>query len=112
MDDDIDDRHPSIGLVPPGRPTTLVPDAGAAAVASAHAPFVYFDAATVSGVNSGGVAHITLEAMRHLDVGGVPLKDFVTVGHLRCDLNALRTLKRAVEQIEALVRPGPAASRN
>lgn len=103
--------RPQLELVPPGQPTKLVADAGAAAVASACAPWVYFDAVTVSGV-SGGVAFLTVEAMRHLDVNGVPLKDFVVTGHLRCPLSALGTLKQAIEQIEALVRPGPAAARN
>lgn len=108
-----DNDRPAQDLVPAGRPTAFVPDAGAAAVASAHAPFVFFDVATVSGINSGGVCHITLEAIRHMSGGaGEPLKDFVATAHLRFDLNALRTLKQAISQIETLVRPGPAAVRN
>lgn len=101
-------------LVPPGRPTQHVPDAGAAAIASAHAPFLYFDVASVAGVNSGGVAHITLEALRHMssNLTGTPQKDFVTVAHLRMDLNALRTLKQAIEHIETLVRPVTKAAPN
>ncbi len=41
---------------------------------------------------------------------GEPLKDLVTVCHLRMDLNALGRLKAAIEQIETIVRPG--ATRN
>ncbi len=108
------DRRALLELVPPGQPTKLTDDAGAAAVASALAPFIYFDAATVSGVDSGGVAHITLEAIRHMAsrTTGEPQKDLVVAAHLRMGLPALRSLKQAIEQIETLVRPGPAAARN
>ncbi len=100
---------------PTGKPTMYTPDAGAAAVASAHAPFIYFDAATVSGINAGGVCHITLEAIRHMSstTSGEPVKDFVVVGHLRMDLNSLGRLKAAIEQIEMIVtQPGPGVARN
>lgn len=115
MDDDDDDKLLPRGQALPGRPTQLVADAGAAAVASAQAPFLYFDIASNSGINSSGICHITLEAIRHFAAAddGRPIKDFVVVGHVRCGIGALRTLKQAIEQIEKIVAPpGPDVARN
>ena len=65
------------------------------AIASAHAPFIYFDGAPNFGAN-GGIANITLEAIRHTSVGGKVLFDRVTVAHLRMGINALQGLSTTV----------------
>jgi len=85
----------------------VVADAGGNATASGLAPFVYFDVATIAGMNSGGVAHVTLEAIRHMasTTTNSPVKDFVVVAHLRMGIDAVRSLRKALQSIEELAVP-------
>lgn len=82
----------------PGTSRSLCP------LASAAAPFVYFDRAPNFGFN-GAVANISLEAVRFempAENGNV-VADRVTVAHLRMTLDALRSLKTAIEGVERMV---------
>jgi hypothetical protein len=79
---------------------------GLSATASAHAPFIYFDNAPNFGLRSG-VASISLEAIRFTTVtdSSTVVADRVSVAHLRMSLEALRSLKAAIEGIELLASP-------
>lgn len=82
----------------PGASGSLCP------LASAAAPFVYFDRAPNFGFN-GAVANISLEAVRFempAENANVAA-DRVTVAHLRMTLDALRSLKTAIEGVERMV---------
>lgn len=48
-----------------------------------------------------GITHLTLEATRAVSVGGITLTDRVAVGHLRLTPNAVRTLKEALQRLDA-----------
>jgi hypothetical protein len=86
---------------------------GISAIASANAPFIYFDGAPNFGFN-GGIANITIEAIRFNPVAGTTrvLADRVIVAHLRMGLDALRSLKGAIEGIELLAQPVPEGEKN
>jgi hypothetical protein len=79
----------------PKPPVETIPSVAGeiSAIASAHAPFIFFDGAANFGIN-GGIANITLEAIRHVSAGGGVLQDRVIVAHLRMvppDFKALET---------------------
>ena len=78
------------------------------ALASARAPFLYFDSVPNYGFNAG-VANLSLEAVRFTasPTGQGVLADRVTVAHLRMSLDAVRALKVAIEGIELLAAPAP-----
>jgi hypothetical protein len=80
------------------------------AVASASAPFIYFDNASTFGVNER-IANITLEANRVMVVGGQVRGDRVVVAHLRMSVGALTRLKAAIEGIELLAQRGESGER-
>ena len=82
----------------------------ATALASAHAPFIYFDAAPNFGLN-GGIANVSLEVVRFIPNPGSPgvFTDRVTVAHLRMSLDAVRSLKAAIEGIELMAVPAQGA---
>ncbi|OFW97576.1 MAG: hypothetical protein A3D94_05870 [Alphaproteobacteria bacterium RIFCSPHIGHO2_12_FULL_66_14] len=77
--------------------------AGLCALASAAAPFVYFDRAPNFGFN-GAVANISLEVVRFAapSDGAEVVADRVTVAHLRMTLDAMRSLKAAIEGVERI----------
>jgi hypothetical protein len=83
------------------------------ALASAHAPFIYFDSCPNYGFNAG-VANLSLEAIRFTASpnGQGVLADRVTVAHLRMSLDAVRALKAAIEGIELLAAPAAGGQRN
>ena len=81
------------------------------AVASAQAPFLYFDGASNFGINHG-VVNITLEAVRHFSAGGAAVHDRVMVAHLRTSAAGLFSLKKAIEGIELLAAPAPDGPKN
>ena len=83
------------------------------AIASANAPFIYFDHAPNFGLNDG-IANITLEVVRFGPAanGVGVIADRVTVAHLRMGLRALSTLKSAIEGIEQLAQPVPEGVKN
>ncbi|MBI3198984.1 MAG: hypothetical protein HYZ40_16045 [Rhodospirillales bacterium] len=74
-------------------------------LASAAAPFVYFDRAPNFGFN-GAVANISLEAVRFATPadGAEVMADRVTVAHLRMTLDAMRSLKAAIEGVERIAK--------
>lgn len=86
---------------------------GISAIASANAPFIYFDGAPNYGFN-GQIANITLEVVRFTSVPGMttPQVDRVSVAHLRMTLEAMRSLKGAIEGIEAMAQPVPESAKN
>lgn|GEM_PF-2186023 len=78
---------------------------GICAVASAAAPFIYFDSAPNFGFN-GAVANVSLEVVRFTvpsENAGV-VTDRVTVAHLRMTLEAMRSLKMAIEGVERMAQ--------
>lgn len=77
--------------------------AESAAIASANAPFIYFDGVPNFAFN-GHVASLTLEVVRFTSVAGAanPQVDRVSVAHLRMTVEAMRSLKAALEGIELL----------
>lgn len=81
------------------------------AIASAQAPFLYFDGAPNFGFLNG-ICNISLEALRYSPVGEKIFTDRVIVAHLRMNLEALRSLKGAIEGIEKLIKPPEAKEIN
>jgi hypothetical protein len=84
---------------------------GISAIASAGAPFIYFDGVPNYGLN-GQIANLTLEVIRFTAVSGTPNPqiDRVSVAHLRMTLPALRSLKVAIEGIEKMASAPPKAA--
>lgn len=74
------------------------------ALASANAPFLYFDVVPTSGFRDG-VANITLEAARYSTNGDQVVWDRVLVAHLRCGFQGLQSLKSAIAMIERTIAP-------
>jgi hypothetical protein len=74
------------------------------AIASAHAPFLYFHQVSTYGATYS-ILNVTLEANRYmLDAAGAPVRDRVVVAHLRMSVPAAKTMKAAIS--EALGRAG------
>lgn len=76
------------------------------ALASAHAPFLYFDTVPSFGVRYG-VANVTLEAFRFIPSGTEMLHDRVAVAHLRMSLDAARILRDALNGVLLAATPKP-----
>ncbi len=68
------------------------------AIASAHAPFLYFENAPTFA-NLNGIIRITLEAARDMPTpgGSGVTTDRVIVAHLRMNTQAAQALKAAIE---------------
>ena len=83
------------------------------ALASANAPFVYFDRVSNYGLN-GGIANMTLEIIRfHPSAAGVGVHaDRVVVAHLRMSLQAVLSLKAAIAGIELVAKPDSGGQKN
>ena len=82
------------------------------AIASAHAPFLYFELATAFA-HLNGVIRITLEAARDMIVPGqqeAATSDRVIVAHLRMNIPAAQSLKAAIEGALLLAAPAAGAS--
>ena len=77
---------------------------GISAIASAHAPFIYFEGAPNYGYNNG-IVNITLEALRYLPVGDKVMFDRVIVGHLRMSLQAATNLRGSLDAAIKLATP-------
>lgn len=79
------------------------------AIASAHAPVLYFENAPAFG-HINGIIRITLEVMRDMPMPGhtTAASDRVVVAHLRMNVLAALSLKSAIEG--ALLIAAPAAS--
>jgi hypothetical protein len=85
---------------------------GISAVASAQAPFLYFEAASAFGVLSG-VIRVTLEAQQILPGEGDKVSiDRVVVGHLRMSIPAALSLKTAIEGALLLAAPQATEAKN
>ena len=79
------------------------------AIASAHAPFLYFEMASAFGY-ANGIIRITLEAARIMPAPGNPeaaVTDRIIIAHLRMNVPAALSLKSAIEG--ALLMATPAA---
>ena len=72
-------------------------EGGISALASAHAPFLYFENASAIG-HLNGIIRVTLEASRDVPMpqDGVA-NDRVIVAHLRMNIPAAHSLKAALE---------------
>jgi hypothetical protein len=83
------------------------------AIASAQAPFIYFEGIPNFGFNFG-IANMSLEVLRFTSnaAGQNVLVDRVTVAHLRFGPNALQQLKKAIEGIELLMTPVAEGTKN
>jgi len=93
--------------------TELIPSqaGGVSAVASANAPFIFFD--EVAGLGHyNGICHLTLNAMRFMSVGSEVRQDATVVAHLRMNWHALAALKDAIEKIELLAKPPASGEKN
>jgi hypothetical protein len=96
-------RMPPVAKQVPGASGGLCP------LASAGAPFIYFDGAPNFGFN-GSVANISLEVARFSvpSEGAAVVADRVAVAHLRMTLDAMRSLKAAIEGIERMAQAASA----
>ena len=86
---------------------------GINASGSAHAPFLYFEAASAFGYLNG-VIRITLEAQRIFptrDDAAVGI-DRVLVAHLTMNIPAALSLKAAIEAALLLASHGPTETKN
>jgi len=86
---------------------------GLSAIASANAPFIYFDGVPNFGFREG-IANLTLEVLRFTPArgGGQVFVDKVSVAHLRMNMAALRSLKNALAGIELMAQPVPEGTKN
>ena len=93
-------------------PVEVIPSVAGeiSAIASAHAPFLYFENAPAFG-HLNGVIRITLEASRDVPTPGQTLSsDRVIVAHLRMNIPAALALKAAIEGALLLATPAAVAS--
>jgi hypothetical protein len=90
-------------------PVEVIPSRtdGISAIASAHAPFLYFDHAPNFGFNQG-IVNVTLEAFRFLSGSPTLTRDRVVVAHLRMSIPAAMSLRSALDG--ALLIAAPAAA--
>ena len=89
------------------------------AIASAHAPFLYFEGVSAFA-HFNGVIRVTLEAARDMIIPGQPqavgsdrvavASDRVIVAHLRMSILAALSLKTAIEEALLLAAPAAGAS--
>src|SRR5271166_4784171 len=78
------------------------------AIASANAPFFYFEEAPFFGLLNG-IGKITLAASRQVAVGasGSVLSDRVIVGYIVGNMPAIRSLRSALDGILLMAEPAP-----
>ena len=99
--------------VPP--PVELIPSVsgGISAIASAHAPFLYFEDAIAFG-HLGGIIRVTLTASRDIPAPEAPSprSDSVVVAHLRMNVPAALSLKAALEGALLLAAPAQSEAKN
>ena len=91
-------------------PVEVIPSVagGISGIASASAPFVYFDSVNFYGIING-VGQVTLEANRLMATGpdGRIAIDRVVVAHLKCSLTAVKSLRAALDGIILMAEPKP-----
>lgn len=77
---------------------------GISAIASASAPFIYFEGVPNYGFNNG-IVNVSLETIRFQSVGDKVLHDRVTVAHLRMNLQAATGLRDSLNAALAMAAP-------
>ena len=90
----------------PLQPAYKAPEVNIAEVASAQAPFLYFERASAFG-HFEGLVRITLESQRilpHASGGGVTV-DRVVNAHLRMSVPAAQSLQKAIESALLMMAP-------
>ena len=96
-------------------PVEIIPSVsgGVSAIASAHAPFLYFEGAPSFG-HINGVIRVTLTASRDMPALDAPnpRSDDVVVAHLRMNYQAARSLKAALEGALLLAAPAQTQAKN
>jgi hypothetical protein len=97
----------------PKSPVEVIPSTrgGVSAIASAHAPFIYFESAPIFALTNG-IIRITLEAWRDVPGPGAGeiTADRAIVAHLRMNIPAAQSLKAALEKVLLLAMPSPSES--
>ena len=97
------------------RPIETIPSVrgGFSAIASANGPFVYFENAPFYELLNGS-AQITLDANRLFgaDATGHPVYDRVIVAHLRCNIEAIKSLRATLDGILLMAEPKPEGPTN
>ena len=81
------------------------------AIASANAPFLFFDEVANFGFNNG-IANVTLQAVRFISRPDRVVHDKVTVAHLRMSLPAAIALRAALDGVILSVTPKPPGEAN
>jgi hypothetical protein len=83
------------------------------AIASANAPFIYFENAAFYGFLNG-IGQVTLDAQRlnASAVDGTVAIDRVLVAHLRGNLAAIKSLRSALDGIMLMAEPKPEGPAN
>ncbi|HEY8006213.1 MAG TPA: hypothetical protein VIE66_05300 [Methylocella sp.] len=86
---------------------------GISGVASAQAPFIYFENAPFFGCLNG-VGKVALETSRQIAVapGGGVLFDRVLVAHLVGNIEAIKSLRAALDGILLMAEPKPVGPAN
>jgi hypothetical protein len=70
-----------------------------------HAPFIFYEAAPVSG-HMNGIINLTLSATRtYLGSDGTPKNDLVVVAYLRGNIQAAVSLRAAISNALLLAAP-------
>jgi hypothetical protein len=98
----------------PAVPVEAIPSVqgGLSGIASAAAPFVYFENAPAFGTMNG-IIKVTLTATRDLPQANNKIaSDHVVVAHLRMNMAAARALKAALEGAILLASPSPSDTPN
>ena len=98
----------------PPVPVEAIPSVagGLSGLASAQAPFVYFENAPAFGTMNG-ILKVTLTATRDMPLANNKIaSDHVVVAHLRMNMAAARALKTALEGAILLASPSPTETPN
>ncbi len=83
------------------------------AIASASAPMIYTDWIGSHGIGiQGGVANITLEAIRNMLVSNVPINDRIVVAHLRMPFATMFALRDAINAVEKMLKEASEREKN
>jgi hypothetical protein len=104
------------GVTPPVVETLPSVEGGVSAIASAHAPFLYFESAPAYA-HLNGIIRVTLTASRDIPILGAPKpgNDQVIVAHLRMNIPAAQALRAVLDsalQMAALTAAPPAGTAN
>lgn len=86
-------------------------EGGFSGVASAGAPFIFFDAVPTMG-EFNGICHLALSALRFNPGDGRVATDSVMVAHLRTNMHGLLALKDAIAKVELLAQKVPEGPKN